>query len=356
VRVLLTGAAGFVGGQVAMALVERGHEVQGVDSLIPQAHPADADLPSDLLRLDVRDPAGLDRALSGVDVVCHQAAMVGNGVDAQDYPGYASHNDLGTAVLLAAMARAGVHRLVLASSMVVYGDGRYRCAEHGGVVAAPRRSVDLEAGAFEHRCPVCGAWLDWELVEESAPLRPRTAYAASKVAQEHYAAAWCTLRSARVVALRYHNVYGPGLPADTPYAGVAAIFRSALARGEPPRVHEDGRQTRDFVHVADVAAANLAAIEVVAEHPVGLTAYNVGSGQPRTVGDLATAMALACGGPEPVVTGAYRLADVRHVVASPDAARSGLGFEARIAPDVGLNELATAPLRRTAARTHADRA
>jgi dTDP-L-rhamnose 4-epimerase len=347
-RVLLTGAAGFVGGQVAAALVERGHDVLGVDALIPQAHPADAELPGDLVRLDVRDAAGLDRALADVDVVCHQAAMVGNGIDVQDYPEYAAHNDLGTAVLLAAMARAGVDRLILASSMVVYGDGGYRCAEHGDVQPVPRRVADLEAGGFEHRCPMCDAWLDWALVAESAPLRPRTAYAASKVAQEHYAAAWCTLRSARAVALRYHNVYGPGLPADTPYAGVAAIFRSALERGEPPRVYEDGRQTRDFVHIGDVAAANLAAIEAVAEHPEGLTAYNVCSGRPRTVGDLAAAIAGASGGPKPVVTGAYRPGDVRHVVASPDRARDGLGFTARIDPDLGLKELATAPLRPTA--------
>jgi dTDP-L-rhamnose 4-epimerase len=347
-RVLLTGAAGFVGCRVAGALADHGHDVRGVDALIPQAHPAGAELPSDLVQLDLRDAAGLERAMADVDVVCHQAAMVGNGVDVQDYPEYASHNDLGTAVLLAAMARAGVDRLVLASSMVVYGDGRYRCAEHGDVEPAPRLVEDLDAGDFDHRCPVCGAWLEWALVEESAPLRPRTAYAASKVAQEHYAAAWCILRSARTVALRYHNVYGPGLPADTPYAGVAAIFRSALARGESPRVHEDGRQTRDFVHVGDVAAANLAAIEAVGEHPVGLTAYNVCSGQPRTVGDLAAAMARACGGPKPIVTGGYRPADVRHVVASPDAARVGLGFQARIGPDAGLEELAGAPMRPTA--------
>jgi dTDP-L-rhamnose 4-epimerase len=348
VRVLLTGAAGFVGGPVAAALGEAGHEVVGVDALIPQAHPIDAEPPAGVRRLDLRDAAELDALLVGVEVVCHQAAMVGNGVDVADFPEYASHNDLGTATLLAAMARAGVDRLVLASSMVVYGDGRYRCPDHGVVAPAPRRVADLDAGVFDHRCPWCEALLASELVDESAPLGPRTAYAASKVAQEHYAAAWCTLRSARAVALRYHNVYGPGLPADTPYAGVAAIFRSAAARCEPPRVYEDGRQTRDFVHVTDVAAANLAAIEAVGGHPEGLTAYNVCSGHPRTVGDLAAAIASAGGGPKPVVTGAYRPADVRHVVASPDTARSGLGFEAQIAPDVGLKELATAPLRPTA--------
>ncbi|HYJ68914.1 MAG TPA: NAD-dependent epimerase/dehydratase family protein [Nocardioidaceae bacterium] len=346
-RVLLTGAAGFIGGHVATALAERGHDVVGVDALIPAAHPVGVEPPAGVVRLDVRDADRLDGLLAGVDVVCHQAAMVGNGVDAQDLPAYAAHNDLGTAQLLAAMARAGVDRLVLASSMVVYGDGRYRCARHGDVEPAPRRIEDLDDGVFDHRCPRCSALVEWALVDESAPLRPRSAYAASKVAQEHYAAAWCTLRSGRAVALRYHNVYGPGLPADTPYAGVAAIFRSAAARGEAPQVYEDGRQARDFVHVTDVADANVAAIEAVGDHPEGLTAYNVCSGQPRTVGDLAAAIASAGSGPAPIVSGRYRAADVRHVVASPDAARDGLGFRARVDPDIGLKELATAPLRPT---------
>ncbi|MGH3454671.1 MAG: NAD-dependent epimerase/dehydratase family protein [Nocardioidaceae bacterium] len=346
-RVLLTGAAGFVGSQVAVALGGAGHEVVGVDALIPQAHPVDA-APPGVVRLDLRDPDRLDAVLAGVDVVCHQAAMVGTGVDVADFPDYASHNDVGTAVLLAAMTRTGVDRLVLASSMVVYGDGRYRCESHGDVIPAPRRTADLEVGRFEHRCPRCEAPLDWALVDESAPLRPRSAYAASKVAQEHYAAAWSTLRSGRVIVLRYHNVYGPGLPADTPYAGVAAIFRSALANGDPPRVFEDGHQTRDFVHVTDVAAASLAAVEAVADHSVGLTAYNICSGQPRTIGDLAAVIAAATGGPAPIVTGTARAGDVRHVVASPTASRSGLGFRAQIAPDGGLRELATAPMRSTA--------
>ncbi len=346
-RVLLTGAAGFVGSLVAVALGGAGHEVVGVDALIPQAHPVDAAPPPGVVRLDLRDPDRLDAVLAGVDVVCHQAAMVGTGVDVADFPDYASHNDVGTAVLLAAMTRTGVDRLVLASSMVVYGDGRYRCESHGDVIPAPRRTADLEVGRFEHRCPRCEAPLDWALVDESAPLRPRSAYAASKVAQEHYAAAWSTLRSGRVIVLRYHNVYGPGLPADTPYAGVAAIFRSALARGDPPRIFEDGRQARDFVHVTDVAAANLAAVDAVAGHPAGPTAYNICSGRPRTVGDLATAIADAADGPAPVVTGTSRAGDIRHVVASPDAARFRLGFVARIDPDHGLKELATAPLRRT---------
>ncbi|MGH3423809.1 MAG: NAD-dependent epimerase/dehydratase family protein [Nocardioidaceae bacterium] len=345
-RVLLTGAAGFVGRHVAEAVTAAGHEVVGVDALLPQAHGEGATLPPGVVRGDVREPADLDPLLAGVDVVCHQAATVGNGVDAQDLPAYATHNDLGTAVLLAAMARAGVRRLVLASSMVVYGDGRFTCPEHGDVPPAPRREQDLARGRYDPRCPCCDGPVTWRLIGESTPFAPRTSYAASKVAQEHYAGAWCTLEGARAVALRYHNVYGPGMPADTPYSGVAAIFRSALARSEAPRVFEDGEQVRDFVHVADVARANLAAIGAVADHPPGLSAYNVCSGRTYTIGAMARRLSEAAGGPEPQVTGEYRAFDVRHVAASPVAARDGLGFTARIGPDEGIAELATAELRR----------
>ena len=186
--------------------------------------------------------------------------------------------------------------------------------------------------------------LGHEIAEDTSFL-PRTSYAASKVAQEHYARAWCTLENANAIALRYHNVYGPGMPADTPYAGVAAIFRSAIARGEAPKVFEDGAQMRDFVHVTDIARANLLAVEQVADHGVGLTAYNVASGHPFTIGQMAATLAGAADAPTPELTGRYRRFDVRHVVASPKAAAVGLGFVADIRPEVGLARLATDPLR-----------
>ncbi len=316
-----------------------------LDAYLPQAHGAGASHDSSVQRIDLRRDR-LDDVLDGVDVVCHQAAMVGNGVDAQDLPGYAEHNDVGTARLLAAMSRMGVRALVLASSMVVYGDGRYTCPVDGDVPPAVRRDDDLTAGRFEPRCSVCDGEITWREIGEDTPFLPRTSYAASKVAQEHYAGAWCTLDGGRAIALRYHNVYGPGMPADTPYAGVAAIFRSAIARGEAPQVFEDGQQVRDFVHVSDVARANVLAIQQVAEHPVGLTPYNIASGHTFTIGQMAAVLAEASGGAAPKVTGDYRRFDVRHVVASPSAAAKGLGFTAAIAPEVGLAQLATDPLRR----------
>lgn len=167
--------------------------------------------------------------------------------------------------------------------MVVYGQGRYRCPEHGDVDPLPRRRADLDAGTFEHRCPLGGEELSWGLVDEDAALRPRSLYAASKTAQEHYALAWSESTGGSVLALRYHNVYGPGMPRDTPYSGVAAIFRSALEKGQPPRVFEDGGQMRDFVHVDDVAAANLASAQLLATDGSGFTAVNVCSGRPISI-------------------------------------------------------------------------
>jgi len=345
-RILLTGGAGFIGGHVATALLDRGHEVLVLDALLPAVHaddwPDSLDPRAERTQADVRELPG--DALDGIDAVCHQAAMVGLGVDLQDLPAYVGHNDLGTAVLLAAMDRAGVGQLVLASSMVVYGEGRYRCAEHGDVRPGPRAQAALDTGDFEPPCPVCARPLEPGTVPEDAPLDPRNVYAATKTAQEHLAASWARGTGGTGLALRYHNVYGPQMPKNTPYAGVASLFRSALARGEAPRVFEDGAQRRDFVHVRDVAAANALALE--AAPPAGrLSPYNIASGVPHTVGDLARELALACGGPEPVVTGEYRLGDVRHVVAAPDRARVELGFTAQVSFADGVREFATAPLR-----------
>lgn len=349
VRVLVTGGAGFIGGHVVDELLARGHEVRVLDALLPEVHPGGwpdhLDPRAERVHGDVRELP--DGVLDGIDAISHQAAVVGLGLDLQDLPFYVGVNELGTAVLLAAADRAGIGRVVLASSMVVYGEGRYTCSEHGEVRPPARSPQDLEAGRWEPPCPECGRDLAWGLVPEQAPVDPRSVYAATKTAQEQLCSAWARGGGGTVAALRYHNVYGPHMPKDTPYAGVASLFRSAVARGEAPRVFEDGGQQRDFVHVRDVARAN--ALALSAELPAGtLRAYNVSSGTPHTIADVAGA--IAAGGPSPVVTAQFRLGDVRHVVASPQRAADELGFRAEIAFADGMREFVTAPLRGDAPR------
>ncbi|MFD4247999.1 NAD-dependent epimerase/dehydratase family protein [Streptomyces sp. NPDC058525] len=349
-RVLVTGGAGFIGSHIVTALNDRGHDPVVLDALLPAAHPDTPPLPdAEFVRADVRDADAVRTALRGVDAVCHQAAMVGLGKDFTDAPAYVGCNDLGTAVLLAEMAAAGVRALVLAGSMVVYGEGRYTCERHGTVRPGPRLTEALRAGSFEPRCPDCGAELAPGLVGEDAPTDPRNVYATTKLAQEHLAAAWARCVEGRAVSLRYHNVYGPGMPRDTPYAGVASYFRSALARGEAPRVFEDGAQRRDFVHVRDVASANVVALETARGTASGmLTAYNTGSGEPHTVGEMASALALAYGGPAPVVTGEFRLGDVRHITADSARLREELGWRPEVGFGDGMVEFARSGQRASA--------
>lgn len=343
-HVLLTGGAGFIGRHVLARLLRRGHAVRVLDSLRPDVHrdgrawtpPGGVELQA----ADVRDEVAAGTALAGVEAVVHLAAKVGLGVDIGDMPDYAASNDTGTAVLLAAMARAGVGRLTLASSMVVYGEGFAECPEHGAVRPAPRREAALAAGDFEPPCPVCGQRLRTRLVDEDTPFDPRNAYAISKVAQEYYASSWARSTGGSAAMMRYHNVYGPGMPRDTPYAGVAAIFTSALRAGKAPRVFEDGGQRRDFVHVRDIAEATVAACE---RHDTGIAAFNVGSGTPRTVGEMASALAAALDGPVPVVTGQYRLGDVRHITADSRRLRAELAWTPRVSFEEGMAELANAP-------------
>jgi dTDP-L-rhamnose 4-epimerase len=348
--ILVTGGAGFIGSHIVDALVADGAEVRVLDLLAPGVHrgaPEYLNDDAEFVHGDVADASVVAASLRGATAVCHQASMVGLGRDFSEVDAYVRHNDVGTAVLLRAMAESGfAGRLVLASSMVVYGEGRYECPRHGVVAAPPRSAADLRAGLFDPRCPVCFAQLDPVAVPESAPLDPRNVYAATKVHQEHLCFAFARETDIPVAALRYHNVYGPRMPRDTPYAGVAALFVSALAGARSPRVFEDGRQLRDFVQVRDVARANVLAL--TAAEPVS-GAFNIASGQPRTVAEMAAALADAAGpdAPRPVTTGEFRLGDVRHVFASAERARSQLGFTAREGFEAGMREFALSPTRPT---------
>jgi dTDP-L-rhamnose 4-epimerase len=331
-RLLITGGAGFIGSHIVEAALDAGLEPMVLDLRTPHV---------DVEHVvgDIRDADLVERAVGDVELVSHHAAMVGLGVALDDMPSYVAHNDLGTAVLLRALARSRPRRLLLASSMVVYGEGRYSCPAHGSVTVPHRTASDLEAGRFDPVCSTCGRALVPGPVSEDTPVDPRNVYAATKLHQEHLANAFARETGIPVTALRYHNVYGPRMPRDTPYAGVAALFADALARGRPPGVFEDGEQLRDFVHVRDVARANTLAL--VAPTPV-IGPFNVSSGTPRSVGDLARALhALAYPeAPHPVVTGEFRMGDVRHIFADPGRAARELGFRAQEDFALGIAELA----------------
>jgi dTDP-L-rhamnose 4-epimerase len=347
VVILVTGGAGFVGSAVVDRLVAGGHEVRVVDLLHPGAH---AEVPpylspgAEYRWGDLADADTAQAAVAGVDAVCHQAAMVGLGVDFADVTDYAHHNVVATAQLLRALHdRAFRGRIVLASSMVVYGEGAYRCRAHGPVQPSPRRADDLARGNFDPRCPECDRVLDVVRIDEPAPVDPRSVYAATKLHQEHLCATYGREHDAPVLALRYHNVYGPRMPASSPYSGVAAIFRSACEEGRAPLVFEDGGQQRDFVHVDDVAVANVLAL--TAPHEV-TGACNVASGEAHTVLDLATELVAAIpGAPAPEVCGRWRSSDVRHVLASTARAAEVLGFRSAVGFREGMAAFAVAPLR-----------
>ena len=345
-KVLVTGGAGFIGSHVVDVLVADGHEVLVADVLLPKAHawpPEYMDQAAKFVQFDVRDRSALESLVRGCDAVSHQAAMVGLGRDFSDVTDYVSHNDLGTASLLGALHVTGfAGRLVVASSMVVYGEGSYTCGVHGALRPGPRSRGDLDARRWDPLCSECGRVLTVvPTTEEQAP-DPRNVYAATKLHQEHLALLYGRETGVSVAALRYHNVYGSRMPRDTPYAGVASIFRSSLETGCAPKVFEDGRQLRDFVHVEDVARANVIALG----NNDARGCYNIASGESHTIGEMANALADAFDSTlPPQVTGNYRLGDVRHVTGSPDRAQRELGWLPEIGFEEGMRTFARQPLR-----------
>ncbi|MEO7805014.1 MAG: SDR family NAD(P)-dependent oxidoreductase [Actinomycetota bacterium] len=341
-KVLVTGGAGFIGSHIVDALVAAGIDVLVIDNFHSRANSAERKVHvnprATLVRADVNDPVALIEVVKGVDAVCHQASKVGMGVDYGDSVAYVEDNSLGTAHLLHALWTTGfAGRLILASSMVVYGEGAYLCDSHGDVRPLPRDPDQLRRGAFEPTCPHCNQELYATEITESAITDPRNVYAVTKLNQEHLCSVFARETSVPVTVLRYHNVYGDRMPRNTPYAGVMSLFKSAIGMREAPEVFEDGAQIRDFVHVTDVARANVAVI--TRPEPIQGT-FNISSGSPMTVGDVARELSAVMGGPEPFVSGRFRLGDVRHIFASPNLASKVFGYEPKISLRKGIREFA----------------
>jgi len=342
---LVTGGAGFIGSHLVDALVERGSRVRVLDNLDPLAHPSGAppahlNPEAELLLADVGDRDAVARALEGVDAVFHLGGVVGNGESMANIRRAVDANSAGTATLLEEILarRDHVRRVVVASSMAVYGEGAYRCAEHAEVAPPPRPVEQLRLRDWEPRCPYCGAPVESVPVTEDRPLRPTSVYGITKRDQEELGLVVGAAYGLEVVALRYLNTYGPRQALGNPYTGVAAIFAARLLGGTRPRVFEDGEQIRDLIHVSDTVGATVAAMD--APRAAG-QALNVGTGRRVTIAALARDLAAALSTDlQPEVTGEFRAGDIRHCVADPSRARELLGWEAERPLGAGLAELA----------------
>src|SRR4051794_7737888 len=297
-RVLVTGGAGFVGSYLVDALLQRGFNVRVYDGLSEQVHPAG--IPDylahdiELVRADVRDMEKLRSALRGVDVVYHFAAAVGVGQSMYEISNYMGVNTQGTANLLQVLLdmKIPIEKLVVASSMSIYGEGRYRCDECGDVAPPVRETEQLLAKRWETLCPTCGSTLAPVPTDESKPLQASSIYALSKKDQEEMTLLFGRTYGLPVVAMRYFNIYGPRQALSNPYTGVAAIFASRLLNGRAPLIFEDGRQMRDFVSVHDITAANLLAME---RDEANGHALNIGSGEPITIQQVADVLSDSLG-------------------------------------------------------------
>jgi dTDP-L-rhamnose 4-epimerase len=343
-HVLVTGGAGFIGSHLVDALLAAGHRVRVLDSLVPQVHGPGAARPSYLnakaeLRVgDVRDRAAVAQALDGVEVVFHQAAAVGVGQSMYEIERYVSANTLGTAVLLEGILerRERIRKLVVASSMSIYGEGAYRAPDGSRVHPPLRSEAHLAARRFELR-DASGAELTPIRTPEDKPLQPTSIYAITKRDHEEMCLAVGAAYGIPVVALRYFNVYGTRQALSNPYTGAVAIFSSRLLNRNRPLVYEDGRQTRDFVHVSDIVQANLLALERDAANG---RVFNVGTGRATSVRGVAETLAeLLDFAGEPDVTGTYRAGDIRHCVADISRISRELGYAPKVAIADGLREL-----------------
>jgi dTDP-L-rhamnose 4-epimerase len=343
--VLVTGGVGFIGSHLVDRLLADGARVRVLDNLDPLAHPS-GELPAhvsseaEVVLGDLRDSDAVMRALEGVEVVAHLGGVVGNGESLINVRRAVDANTAGTATLLEAVLarRETVRRLVVASSMVVYGEGAYVCERDGSVDVRPRTVSQLSAREWEVRCPRCGDRVDPVPIGEEQPLRPASVYAITKRDTEELALVLGRAYDLEVVALRYLNTYGPRQALSNPYTGVAAIFAARLLAGRPPLIFEDGGQLRDLVHVSDVARATALALD--APGAPG-NAINIATGRPTSVLELGRALHNALGSENgPHVTERFRAGDVRHLIADTTRARELLGFEARTPLADGLSELA----------------
>jgi dTDP-L-rhamnose 4-epimerase len=340
--ILVTGGAGFIGSHLVDALVERGHRVRVLDSFVEQVHQSgDSHLPAEVevIRGDVRDRPVVDAALEDIEVVFHLAAEVGVGQSMYEIERYVGANARGTATLLEALIqkRHRVRKLIVASSMSIYGEGAYHCIECGPAAPEPRSLAQLNERDWEVKCQQCRGSLVSVPTPESKTLNPTSVYAISKQDQEQYCLVVGRAYGIPTVALRFFNIYGPRQALSNPYTGVMAIFSSRLLNNQSPLIFEDGLQSRDFTHVSDVVQANLRAMS---SDDANYHAINVGTGIATSVSRVAELLAEGLGlDIEPVLVSRYREGDIRHCIADISRARRLLGYEPTVSLEQGIPQL-----------------
>lgn len=344
-RVLITGGAGFIGSHLADALLARGYGVRVLDALVPQVHGPQRKRPTylasgaELIVGDVQDTATVRRALEDVDAVIHFAAAVGVGQSMYEIASYVTANTEATAQLLQVLSQGGhgVRKLVVASSMSIYGEGAYRCATCGPCTPPPRSAKRLGSKQWEMVCPVCGGIAEPVPTPEEKPLAPTSIYAITKRDQEEMCLCIGQAYGIPTVALRFFNVYGERQALSNPYTGVAAIFSSRLLNDQPPLIYEDGRQSRDFVHVSDVVQATLSAMQ---RSEGDGQVFNVGTGHATTVVEVASVLADSLQKRiAPQILHTFRAGDIRHCVADIAKIRKTLGYQPKVTFAEGMNRL-----------------
>jgi len=345
-KILVTGGAGFIGSFLVDALIARGHEVRVYDALVPQVHGSMQSLPTymnpgaEFFRGDVRDRDALAQALQGVEVVYHLAAAVGVGQSMYQIQYYTDVNTLGGAVLLDLLAntRHHVRKMIVASSMSIYGEGKYQCPEHGVVYPRLREEAQLKARDWEMKCPHCQRDVDLLPTDEDKPLYPTSIYAITKRDHEEMFLSTGFAYGIPAVALRFFNTYGPRQALSNPYTGVMAIFSGRLLNGQPPVIFEDGKQSRDFIHVQDIVQGLLLAKDrPQADNQV----FNLGTGISTSILEVADLLSqhLTDGQVRPQVLNQFRAGDIRHCYADVTKARELLGFQPTITLQDGLADL-----------------
>lgn len=341
--VLVTGGAGFIGSFLVDELVRLGHRVIVYDNVEPQVHqrgvPTSLNPEAEFIRADIRDHAALEKVVKRVDVVAHQAALVGVGQSMYQIDRYTDINARGTAVLLDVLVNStnSVRKVVVAASMSSYGEGQYVCRNCGSAAPPLRPEVQMRGAVWELICHICRAELAPAPTSESKALQPTSVYAITKQIQEQLVLNVCQTFGIPAVALRYFNTYGPRQSLDNPYTGVAAIFISRLKNDRPPLVFEDGQQTRDFVSVHDIVSANIA---VMGDARADYRTFNVGTGQRHSVLQVANLLAQLLGkNIQPQVVGQYRKGDIRHCFADIGAIQSTLDWAPQVTLEDGFREL-----------------